>query len=417
MAKTQTLSFPIRLPDAMQAAALRLLDASQSAINTMLTELWPQLDLFAEERTGPAWKQVERHLIQRSGHGSRQERNEMEVAGRLLRAQASRKRVFDALLPLLTDGLIKPATEKRNARKDYSRIKDEVRAFRAAQKDAGDEQDAFMTMTNLLEQACNVFLKEGVFPASYDQMQPLPVLSVGMLTFAGDDGMKLGQTYRASIDLVTCCELTTREERHQATLSLRLRAPDDQGRWKWGNWQVGIVLPEHVYGYLDQGAIPAAPTLRELHQADGRRTVVLDLILEVPAHLVPPLDQERRLIGWDWGIRSLITVSILELPEPFREQPQQPFTQLSRPIFLDTGGLDGRQARLRREIDRLKGCTEHYEQLITAAATAYREKGTPCLLTWRGGSGECKAIGSGLHTVGDATNAAIENWPTSRPTC
>src|SRR6266699_6232641 len=94
VAKTQTLSFPIRLPDAMQAEALRLLDASTIAINEIITDLWPQLDLFVADRSGPAWKQVERHLVRRSGHGNRQERCEMEQAGRLLRAQATRKQVF-----------------------------------------------------------------------------------------------------------------------------------------------------------------------------------------------------------------------------------------------------------------------------------------------------------------------------------
>ena len=68
---TQPLSFPIRLPDALQAEALRLLDASRTAINEMLVELWPELDRFAAERTGPAWKQVEQSAVRRSGHGSR----------------------------------------------------------------------------------------------------------------------------------------------------------------------------------------------------------------------------------------------------------------------------------------------------------------------------------------------------------
>ena len=38
MAKTQMLSFPIRLPDCMQAEALRLLDESRPAINTIIEE-------------------------------------------------------------------------------------------------------------------------------------------------------------------------------------------------------------------------------------------------------------------------------------------------------------------------------------------------------------------------------------------
>src|SRR5215471_19675271 len=131
MAKTQTLSFPIRLPDSMQAEALRLLDASTPAINQIITDLWPQLDLFAAERSGLAWKQVDQHLLRRSGHGNRQERCEMEQAGRILRAQASRKQVFHTILPLLSEGLIQPGIGKRSARKDHRQIKEQVLALRA----------------------------------------------------------------------------------------------------------------------------------------------------------------------------------------------------------------------------------------------------------------------------------------------
>src|SRR5260370_17514718 len=117
------LSFPIRLPDSMQAEALRRLDASTPAINQMLTDLWPQLDLFATERVGPAWKQVEKHLLRRSGHGSRQERCEMEQAGRILRAPASRKQVFLTILPFLSAGPIRPADGNRPAPQDHQTTK------------------------------------------------------------------------------------------------------------------------------------------------------------------------------------------------------------------------------------------------------------------------------------------------------
>src|SRR5258708_15016474 len=118
MANTQTLSFPIRLPDSIQDEALRLLDASRIAINQILTDLWPALDLFAQDRAGPAWKQVENHLLRRSGHGSRQERCEMEQAGRILRAQAIPKPDFPTLLPQLSERLIRPASYKRETQKD-----------------------------------------------------------------------------------------------------------------------------------------------------------------------------------------------------------------------------------------------------------------------------------------------------------
>ena len=364
MAKTQTLSFPIRLPDAMQAEALRLLDASRFAINEIIVDLWPQLDQFAGDRSGPAWKHIEAYVLKRSGHGSRQERCEMEQAGRILRAQASRKQVFQSILPLLSEGLIRPAEEKRPVRKDYRAIKEQVHALRADLEDP----DSFMAMTNLVEQACNRYLQTDRFPTTYEDLQPVPVLSVGQLTFAGDDGMKLGQTYRARIEAAQFCDLATHTEQNRATLTLKLRTPDDRGKWAWGGWSEAIPLPEAVFAYLWQGATTQAPTLREIRSDDGSRTAVLDVMLEVPAKPVSDLSQETRVLGWDWGVRSLITVSILEKPEG-----DEPYQQVSHPVFLETGGIDGRQARLRREIDRLKACKERYERLITQAVTA-REK-------------------------------------------
>jgi hypothetical protein len=61
----------------------------------------------------------------------------------------------------------------------------------------------------------------------------------------------------------------------------------------------------------------------------------------------------------------------------FTERALSGYLQVSRPVFLDTGGIDGRQARLRREIDRLKACREHYAALCTAALTAHAERQNP----------------------------------------
>lgn len=379
MAKTQTLSFPIRLPDAMQAEALRLLDASREAINAMLTQLWPQLDQFAVDRSGPAWKQVEKHLVMRSGHGSRQERNEMEQAGRILRAQATRKQLFQILLPLLTTGLILPASGKRPARKDHHEIREQVRHLREQMKETGDDTESFVAMTNLLEQACNTYLREEFFPATYEELQPIPVLSVSQIPFAGDDGMKAGQTYRASVELVKSSVVATRQGETRACLWVKLRAPDEAGKWRWGGWSEEILLPTAVQAYLEQGARPQAPTLREVRAFDGSCHAILDLILEVPAQYVTPLAQEKRVLGFDWGIRSLITVSILERPDA----PGQPYKQVSRPVFLDTGGLDGRQARLRREIDRLKACADHYRDLLKAAHKEHRQELPGHVQSWQ----------------------------------
>jgi hypothetical protein len=55
------------------------------------------------------------------------ERGVLEQAGRIMRAQASRKQVFQTILPLLTAGLIRPADGKRSAKKDYRLIREQVR--------------------------------------------------------------------------------------------------------------------------------------------------------------------------------------------------------------------------------------------------------------------------------------------------
>jgi len=239
--------------------------------------------------------------------------------------------------------------------------------------DAGEDADAFMAMTNVLEQACNRYLQTDEFPTTYEELQSAPILSVGHLTFAGDDGMRAGQTYRARIEMSYCCDMQTRQEQCRASLYFRLCSPDALGKWAWGAWSEEIPLPATVFTYLwQEEAATQAPTLREISSDDGNRVVVLDLMLAVPAKYVSPLEQETRVLGFDWGVRSLITASILEKPEG-----DEPYRQVSRPVFLDTGGIDGRQARLRREIDRLKACRDRYAQLVKQALTAKDQQEIP----------------------------------------
>ena len=103
----------------------------------------------------------------------------MEQAGRILRAQATRKQVFQTILPLLSAGLIRPAEGKRPAKKDYRQIREQVRALRVQQQEAGEEADAFVAMTNLIEQACNFYLETGAFPTTYEEVQAVPVRAAG----------------------------------------------------------------------------------------------------------------------------------------------------------------------------------------------------------------------------------------------
>ena len=273
--------------------------------------------------------------------------------------------------PLLTTGLIKPATEKRPAYKDRAGIAEQIRQLRGEMEEPAN----FIAMQTLLEQACNLFLQTGKFPAAYEELQPVPILETAQLTYAGDDGMTSGQAYQ--IRRESFGSLYDRISHEERVVSyrwfLRLRYPTVGGKWLWHPEEVEVTLPDCVQERLRQGADPQAPTLREITDDAGHPIAVLDVMLEMPAIYVSPLEQEQRVVGFDWGVRTLVTISVLE--KSLSEKT--PYQQASRPFFLDTGGFDGRQARLRREIDRLRARSVYYQKLLTKAAKAPDEQKTP----------------------------------------
>jgi putative transposase len=332
--QTQALSYDLRVPDEAQADALRLLEASRMVVNTALVALWPQLDALLEkgEREQPAWKQVTAMLASPDPHGSRQWRCEAETVGRILRAQASRKRVFLAIAPILSDGFIRPKDEKRPAGKNRPAIKQTLAAL---QRENEEDESAFVGMQNVVEQACNHFVQHGSFPRTYEEMQPVPLLKTGLLAYAGDDGPRLGQSYRLSLDL------------EAGTAALRFRFPDEAGTWQWREQSVVLALPACVLARLKQGE-SLAPTLREHALPDGSRIAVLDLAVAAPKAKLPAWETTERVLGFDWGVHTLITAVVLDAEQG----------QVGRPFFLHTGGLEGKQARTRREIDRLKAARD-----------------------------------------------------------
>src|SRR5215469_17585724 len=261
----QPLSYDVRLPDEAQADALRLLDASRAVVNALLARLWGRLDEFMGQLSGPAWQQVVAMTGSPDPHGDRQFRCESETAGRILRAQAERKQVFALIQPILTAGFIRPPEGKRPAGKHRKQINEGIRAL---QKTLEDDETAFVTMQNVVEQACNHFLLHGAFPACYEEMQAIPLLKVGILTYAGDDGGEKGQSYRLAFDL------------QAGTAALRFRFPDEAGRWQWKQEPILLQLPACVIERLNAG-IPMAPTLRERILPDGSRVAVLDVIVQV----------------------------------------------------------------------------------------------------------------------------------------
>ena len=325
----QPLSYPVRLPDEAQVDTLRLLDVSREVINATVVALWERLDDFGERESQYAYKQVTAMLSSPAAHGDRQWRCEAEQAGRILRGQAQRKQQFALILPLLSDGMIAPRTEQRPAGKDRNAIKAALASLREESSDGGSAVE----LQGLIEQACNFYLKNGCFPDTYEEMQAVPVLKVGILPYAGDDGGEHGQAHRLRIDVEAGC------------FYFAYRFPDSRGSWSraWTEPQMRLPLPDPVIAHLRAGAV-LAPTLREVAEPDGTRYAVLDFIIEVPvAPLADPM-QVRRVLGWDWGVRTLATAVVVDLSG----------NRLSPPLFLKTGGFDGRQAHTRRHIDCLK---------------------------------------------------------------
>src|SRR2546428_9209948 len=148
----QPLTYEGRLPQEPQAYALRLRDGSRVVVNQALTMLWPYLDGFGSERAAPAWKQVGKYIGSPLPHGDRQWRCESEVVGRLLRQQAERKKAFELVAPILSDGFIRPKTDKRPVGKNRPAIKEAVAAL---QKSLDEDETSFVALQNVVEQACN----------------------------------------------------------------------------------------------------------------------------------------------------------------------------------------------------------------------------------------------------------------------
>jgi hypothetical protein len=331
------LSYPLRLPDEIQVDALRLLDTGRSVINLTVTGLWDRLDECATRTTSYAYKQVEEMITAPTLHGHRQWRCEAEQAGRILRGQAERKQQFALILPLLSAGMIQPKTDTKRAGKNRKAIKQALADLREAHSDGGNAVE----LQSVMEQACNFYLQNGCFPDTYEEMQPIPVLKAGVLPYAGDDGPLMGQTYRTSYDL------------DQKSLTLALRTPDEQGTWarNWREKTIQMTLPDLVVERARAGK-PLAPSLRETLSTDGTRYAVLDFIVEVPVEKLSSFEEIQTVLGFDWGVRVLVTASVVDLDGH----------QVGHPFFLDTGPFDGRQARLRRQIDRIRAKVAELEK-------------------------------------------------------
>ncbi|MHC4073661.1 MAG: zinc ribbon domain-containing protein [Planctomycetota bacterium] len=306
--KSSPLSYPLRLPGEMQSPAADLLAFTLPHMQRIIDELWPGLDEIGQIAGEHIWKHLAGWLPRPDGLPSRLWRCILEGAGRTLRAQADRKRVFELLLPLLRDEYF--GDDNDNLTKLAYRLRDEL----------GDDREKIGYLLNLIEQIANFYATNERLPTDYYQLQPKPALKRPQLPLAADDGPARGQVYRL--------------EAVNGQLTLRFKYPD--GRWRFTP-DATFTLPAAV-----DPTAPLAPTLRLKETKGGETVAVLDFIVEDQAPQGQPTG--HNILAFDWGVRRLLSFVILS-----REGEQ-----LTPPIFVNIGGLAGKQARLRRQISHLK---------------------------------------------------------------
>jgi transposase len=203
-------------------------------------------------------------------------------------------------------------------------------------------------------------------------MQPIPVLAVGLLTYAGDDGPDRGQAYRLRLDL------------EAGVAYFRFRCPNEQGIWGWRVGETCLPLPTCLHDRLREGEL-LAPALREERRSSGAggtgaagsagevRFAVLDFPVAVPVTEPVAWEAVERVLGVDWGVHTLLTAAALDATG---DAGDAAWKQVGRPFFLNTGGFDGRQARTRRQLGELKAKRDQYKQECEALSQEHKDHPT-----------------------------------------
>jgi hypothetical protein len=304
------LSYPLRLPDELQDAAVELLTFSLPHEQQVIDALWSRLEEIGQINGKHIWKTLESWLPRPSGIPSRLWRCILERGGRTLRVQADRKRIFELLLPLLKDEHF--TDEKADLVALAYRLRDELEGNR----------QKIGYLVNIVEQIANFYAEKDRLPTDYYELQEKPVLVTPQLPLAADDGAVKGQVYRMNIA--------------DGEVTLRFKYPCDDGQWRWTP-SITFPLPDVI-----PLAAPLAPTLRLKKVKGGEVVGVLDFIVEDSSPQGQPAGDN--VLAFDWGVRRFLTFVILS----------RAGEQLTPPFFVNIGGLSGKQARLRQQIDTLK---------------------------------------------------------------
>lgn len=257
----------------------------------------------------------------------------LETVGRVVAAQAERRRAFEALRAAWDAGVEAAFEEGRY----YAAV------LRAVEAWSGEgEVPAAGLLLGVAEQVAADHARRtapervewdrffGVEPpapwaGAYTELQGPPVMRRPFLTLAADDGARDGEVIRYRLS----------PDDRALEVSLRLPSDPELGGWSWCSFEVPV--PERVGAELARGGRLRAPDLRRT--AAGKW--VLDLKVEAP-----PARKGKvpgRVLAFDWGLRKLITAVVV-----------QKGRQLSRPFFLRAGGVYAKLKELRAHASLLQ---------------------------------------------------------------
>jgi len=163
---SRALSYDLRLPDELQAAALKLLTFSVAQEQLVVDRMWPYLDEIGQINGKHIYKVLESQLPRPAGIPSRPWRCILEGAGRTLRGQADRKRIFDLLHPLVAD------EDLENGNQNLIPLAYQLRDELAG---AGEKVGYLL---NIIEQSANYYAKNERLPADYYELQTRPIDSL-----------------------------------------------------------------------------------------------------------------------------------------------------------------------------------------------------------------------------------------------
>jgi transposase len=198
--------------------------------------------------------------------------------------------------------------------------------------------EKYQYILNITEQLLNFMELEGRLPNNYFELQSVPLIKIPMITYASDDGLLNGNTYRLSVDLTN------------KRLIFKAKYPKISNPVFPSDWvsigtphTITLAIPKILEQRLSSGAKQKAPNLRIIN-SKGKKRIVLDFIT---SHEVDPPEDSNEVVNflaYDWGVRKLITFVVVNSRGE----------QLSRPFFFRIDILADKQLRRRKQISYLK---------------------------------------------------------------